>query len=420
MQPSPIGESRPCRSFAGEAGLAAALALTALSIFTLLGLFLALNATMEVRLTDNFEARVQAAYAARAGLRHAGELLSGVEFDDLLRGPDGTWDNSPAYTALARSYGFRNPIDWITARRLDIMNPLDILQGQSDDGLVNTGRYEVKNGTVLIPGIGIPLTAPDPYSAGGLTFARYFVKVSDNNGEAPEVAMDSADNPFLDGDGTIIVRSLGISPRIRETAGATAQINAVAVYEARFKRHRTFDLQSALLVQGNEVVPSGSEMFSGNSFLISAGDDNFGLAVVDTAPGDGISPLQQIVSRLLPEQRPNIRGMERIPSVGDVTRRPGNPGERLGGGNPGDRRPLDRRRIFELHGPDSRDGCGGGGYPQADAEPHRRALRSESGREIRGLRNSEVEYRSSSTGPAEQRGGPNVPQTDSSQANKFS
>ncbi|PYU97070.1 MAG: hypothetical protein DMG08_00780 [Acidobacteria bacterium] len=319
MQPSPIGESRPCRSFAGEAGLAAALALTALSIFTLLGLFLALNATMEVRLTDNFEARVQAAYAARAGLRHAGELLSGVEFDDLLRGPDGTWDNSPAYTALARSYGFRNPIDWITARRLDIMNPLDILQGQSDDGLVNTGRYEVKNGTVLIPGIGIPLTAPDPYSAGGLTFARYFVKVSDNNGEAPEVAMDSADNPFLDGDGTIIVRSLGISPRIRETAGAAAQINAVAVYEARFKRHRTFDLQSALLVQGNEVVPSGSEMFSGNSFLISAGDDNFGLAVVDTAPGDGISPLQQIVSRLLPEQRPNIRGMERIPSVGDVT-----------------------------------------------------------------------------------------------------
>jgi hypothetical protein len=96
-------------------------------------------------------------------------------------------------------------------------------------------------------------------------------------------------------------------------------INAVAVYEARFKRHRTFDLQSALVVQGNEVVPCGSEMFSGNSFLISSGDDNFGLAVVDTAPGDGISPVQQIASRLLPEQRPNIRGMGRIPSVGDVT-----------------------------------------------------------------------------------------------------
>src|SRR5207249_4296903 len=164
----------------------------------------------------------------------------------------------------------------------------------------------------------IPLSAPDPYSAGGLTFARYFVKVSDNNGEAPEVAMDPADNPFLDGDGTVIVRSLGISPRIRETAGTAAQTNAVAIYEARFKRHRTFDLQSALLVQGNEVVPSGSEMFSGNSFLISAGDDNFGLAVVDTAPGDGISPVQQIASRLLPEQRPNIRGMGRIPRMLDL------------------------------------------------------------------------------------------------------
>src|SRR5206468_11548912 len=94
--------------------------------------------------------------------------------------------------------------------------------------------------------------------------------------------------------------------------------------------------------------------------------------------------------------------------------------ERLGGGNPGDRRPLDRRRIFELHGPDSRDGCGGGGYPQADAEPHRRALRTESGSEIRGLRNTEVEYRSGSTDPAEQSGGPNVPQSESPQPKQVS
>jgi len=62
------------------------------------------------------------------------------------------------------------------------------------------------------------------------------VKVSDNNGEANELDRDPTDNPFFDGDRTIIVRSMGIAQTIAENSGGALRANSVAVYEARFRR----------------------------------------------------------------------------------------------------------------------------------------------------------------------------------------
>src|SRR5437762_13664121 len=72
-----------------QEGLALLIAVIALSVFSLLGLYVTLNATTEVRMSENYESRQQAGVAARAGLNHARELMRGLEFNDLLRSPDG-------------------------------------------------------------------------------------------------------------------------------------------------------------------------------------------------------------------------------------------------------------------------------------------------------------------------------------------
>ena len=51
------------------------------------------------------------------------------------------------------------------------------------------------------------------------TTARYFVKVSDNNGEASERALDPGDSPFVDGDGIVVIRSMAEAKTMRETVG---------------------------------------------------------------------------------------------------------------------------------------------------------------------------------------------------------
>ena len=40
--------------------------------------------------------------------------------------------------------------------------------------------------------------------------ARYFVKVTDNNGDASELEADPSDNPFFDGDGIITTADLSM------------------------------------------------------------------------------------------------------------------------------------------------------------------------------------------------------------------
>lgn len=301
-----------------ESGLALLLTLIALSLFSLIGLLAALDATSELRISDNHESHIRAENAARAGMSHARELLRGTLYDDLLNGPDGIHDDSTTYLAYARTYAFRNPLSWTVARSLDLSNPAGELSGIPDDGLVNTGFCGGTAGTVLIPITGVALTSDDSGGPGQVVASRYFVRVADNNGEASELAGDAGDNPFHDGDGIVIVRSAGVARTINETLGSLRQWNSVAVIESRFRLRRVFDLDAPLVVQGKDVQPAASEIFNGNLFLIQGGANHFGIGAVDIDLLDGISPAQEIAARVAESQAGNIQGSGAAPSITDV------------------------------------------------------------------------------------------------------
>src|SRR2546426_4405153 len=105
-----------------QEGLALLIAVIALSVFSLLGLYVSLNATTEVRISENHESRIQADLAARAGLNHARALIRGLQYNDLLRGPDGVASSTYPSTESGR-YAFRNWVDWSAARALNILDP---------------------------------------------------------------------------------------------------------------------------------------------------------------------------------------------------------------------------------------------------------------------------------------------------------
>jgi hypothetical protein len=302
-----------------EAGLAILMSLIALSLFSLLGLYMVFNATTEVRVSDNYESQLQARFAAQAGLNHARELLPGLQFDYHLKGPDGLSDAGARDLVRARTYAFRNPLDWATARSINILDPAKDVAVGADDGVLNTGKFGSRVGTALIPRTGIAHTAPHTNGDGLLTTSRYFVKVTDNNGEASELGGDPADDPFVDGDGIVVVRSMGVAQTILEKTGANLRRNSVALFEARYKSRAVFNLDGALVVQGNIVLPSESAMFNGNSFLIHGGAIDRGIAVIDVAPADSLSPAQAISSKLRGSQTNNVQGAGLIPSIQDVT-----------------------------------------------------------------------------------------------------
>jgi len=300
----------------GQDGMAVMIAITALALFSLIGLYMAFSATTELRVSDNYESHVQANYAAQAGLQHARELLKGVSSADLLVGPDGTYTNSSGYLAQSRTFASRNPLTWTLARSVDIANPS--ITGVPDDGIMNTGFLAGVNGTALVPQTGLAYTAPNPYGSGTVILSRYFVKVSDNNTEVSELAADPADNPFVDGDGIVIIRSMGIAQTIRETGGGAVRANSVVVYEAKYKNRSTFNLDSPLVLEGDRVLPSQSNMWNGNSFGINGGS-NVGLSTIDTNLLNGNTPYGDVRGYLAKNQNNNIQGSGLIPSIADIT-----------------------------------------------------------------------------------------------------
>ena len=216
-----------------------------------------------------------------------------------------------------------NPLTWLTARSLNILNPASSVAGLPDDGIVNTGKYGTTNGTPLIPITGIALSSPNPYGSGDIITSRYFVKVTDNNGEVTErtsegVAPGQPDDPFRDADGTIIVRSMGVAGTIRETGGAAVRANSVSVYEMRFRRSRSFSFDSPLTLQGDTIVPSASSMFNGAAFDIDGGSNNYGIATIDPNLANG-TPVSQVTSQLSKAQEKKVTGKGGQPSVGDIT-----------------------------------------------------------------------------------------------------
>jgi hypothetical protein len=297
---------------ADKSGAALLITLLTLSLFSLLGLYMAFNATTSVRISDNFESQLQATYAAIAGLNHASALLRGLEWNDVLKGPNGLYDNSASYKSLAKTFDFRMPLSSLAAQTLNIFDPVLDTATIPDDGLINTGFYEGVSGTVLIPIAGIALFAPNPYGAGTIVTSRYFVKVTDNNGDPSEIAGDPEDNPFIDGDGIMVVRSMGVSKTISENSGLVSRRNSVAVFESRLKRLSTWSLGPALVVLGAGV----NATFSG-SYVISGGASP-GIGAIDTVLADAIFPDRII--QLAAGTGGNISGGSLPnPSVSDIT-----------------------------------------------------------------------------------------------------
>jgi hypothetical protein len=271
-----------------EQGIAMVIVMIALSILTLLSAYMFLSSAEELRISDNSESMVQARFAARAGIEHAREILKGLDFSGLLQGPDGAYDASAAHLTAARQFSYRNLLDWSTLRSLDILNPSSAVSSLADDGLISTATPGT-SGTVLVDKPGVAFTS-NPYGTGAITTARYFLKVSDNSGEASELIHDSADNPYIDGDGIVIVRSIGIAKTLSEGSGSGARRNSVAIYEARFQESSgPFDkLGSPAVVIGNDIAAN----FSGNAFSIIGTADGPGIATIDTTTGDSFDPAQ--------------------------------------------------------------------------------------------------------------------------------
>jgi hypothetical protein len=209
---------KQCRFF-NDPGSALLIALMALSLFSLLGFYVTLNANTSLHISDNFESHLQAEYAAIAGLNHAGVLLRGLDFNDVLSGPDGRHSRDVSYIAKAKSFKFRHPLPLLTAQLLNVLDPAPDVAAIPDDGLINTGFYQGTDGIPLIPIAGIRQMAPNPYDLGLILTSRYFVKVTDNNGALSEVNGNPDDDPFVDGDGIVILRSMGIAKTISEKTG---------------------------------------------------------------------------------------------------------------------------------------------------------------------------------------------------------
>ena len=273
-----------CRPISGEKGTALIITLIALFLFAALGFYMTLNATTGLYISDNFESQLQATQAALAGLNHARALLRGIAFDDLLKGPDGKFEQSASYMRRARSFAFRNPLPLDKALSLNTNDPSNEIAGIPDDGLINTGFCAGINGIELIPMAGEAMPAPDSSHPDATLLSRYFVKVADNNGEVSEVKGDLTDNPFSDGDGIIIVRSLGVAKTIPQIAGSAVRLNSVAIFEARLKRLSTWSVGPAIVVLGSAV----NAEFSGECDI--SGDVFPGVGTVDTVPGDSAVP----------------------------------------------------------------------------------------------------------------------------------
>jgi len=301
-------------NFWQEEGIALLIAVIALSVFSLLGLYIGVASTTEVRISENYESHVQADLAARAGLNHARDLIRGLRFNDLLQGPDVDAPPPGTYpSTLSGQYAFRNWVDWSTARSLNMLNPPSDVGGPRHEGLFNTGKVGTTPGTPLIPATGVAFTAPNPYGPGTVITARYFVKVTDND--------DGDGDPFTDSDRIIIVRSTGVAQTIRETGGP-ARANSVAVYEAMYKEYRLFDLDVPFAIQGDMVLPASSNMFNGNSFNIDGNPNRYGIGTIDTNPSNNIYPADEIKKGLSSNQTDQIKGSccpKTEAAIGEIT-----------------------------------------------------------------------------------------------------
>ena len=300
-----------------ESGIALMLTMFALALISILGLVLTMNAVTEVRISDNSESHTQAVLAAISGLDHARVAVHRIDFDALLRGPDGVYDPGAVYMKEAKSFRFRLPFSVFTAQTLNIEDPLADIGSAHDDGIINTGALFGVPGAAIIPREGIALWADNPDGTGQRLLSRYFVKVANNNGEASELAGDASDNPFIDGDGIIIVRSIGVSRTLAESAGTSVRRNSVAVFESRLRRAATWDPGPALTILGT----SANAVFTGSPEI--SGRAAAGIGVIHADDGYGTEFVKNLIHSASAVE--NISGGDLpSPSIRDISTEAGN------------------------------------------------------------------------------------------------
>jgi hypothetical protein len=286
------------RRMKDEQGIAMILVLIALAILAIFAGFMFMSSAEEAKISDNSESMLQARFAARAGIDHARELLRGPLFNDVLQGPDGTHSTANDYIARARTAdSFRNWVDLATLRTMNIADPGSSVNGLPDDGMFNTGKVGTTNGTILVPKTGVTFTT------GGNVTARYFLKATDNTKEEAIKAGGTLDDPFVDTDGTIVVRSTGIARTFAEGSGSSARRNSVAIYEARFQQSAPFfNLGSPAIVIGSNIRAN----FSGNAFDIIGDGSGPGIGTIDTDIYDMYDPAT--ILKLATAGKGNITG----------------------------------------------------------------------------------------------------------------
>jgi hypothetical protein len=81
----------------------------------------------------------------------------------------------------------------------------------------------------------------------------------------------------------------------------------------------TFDMDAPFVVQGDDVLPSSSNLFDGSAFRINGGNSNYGINTIDTDPSNFVFPSDIIGNSLDKNQEKNVRGMGPDPSIVDIT-----------------------------------------------------------------------------------------------------
>ncbi|MBI4484366.1 MAG: hypothetical protein HY652_15950, partial [Acidobacteria bacterium] len=276
-----------------ENGIALFIALVALSLLSLLGLSVAYNAMTEMQISDNMETGVASLFLAESGAELAREMARGTDFNVLLTGPNLVGNTT---NPAGQGFAYRNPMELAAARTLDLDGDVRFVTGgvANDDGVVsfiglNGMKYRKRaasdftyyqtSGPDGVFGTGDETTIPagTPVFADDVTLGRILVKVANNPQELGVT-------PFQTSLQRVILRVMAVSRTLGEGFAGASRRNSVSVVELVLRRDLAFNLQSPLLVEGDDPKSAKSGKFvTGNAVVTGLQVANVpGIATIDT------------------------------------------------------------------------------------------------------------------------------------------
>ncbi|HSR69547.1 MAG TPA: hypothetical protein VLU25_16550, partial [Acidobacteriota bacterium] len=216
------------REKVGQGGFVLLSVMLLLLLSSLLAAAIHLQVQLLWRQALQSEARLHSQLMAGNGLEYGRALLPGLQPDALLEGRDGRLCAGPSGPAM------RMPLSLEEARQIDPAQ----WTPQCDDGLP--------------PGYLGSDTQAEPLRG-------YYALRFSNNPEEPAQE---------DRDGILLLRSLGIAPlRLRHPLLPWLR-NSLTLAEARLRRERAFELDSALTV----FADGGTFLWMGSDFLVDGGE----------------------------------------------------------------------------------------------------------------------------------------------------